>query len=410
MNKELHRWLRICFINLLIVSLLGILMRYKIAYTFPYLQQKFILHAHSHFAFAGWITQVIMTLMVFFLGRDQPDAFPRYRKILWANLITAYGMLLSFPFQGYGAISITFSTLNIFTGYWFAIAYWRSLNRQPQRRQSYSWFRAALVFNAISSLGAFFLAYMMGSKNFHHHWYLAAVYFFLHFQYNGWFFFGCMGMLTEKMERRGISVAFLRPVFLLFAAACIPAYFLSALWLPIPVVVYILVVAAAIAQVVAGVMLYKGLRRSEFTTVMNASQTGRKLVFLAGMALAIKLLLQLGSTIPSLSDLAFGFRPIVIGYLHLVLLAVITLFIVGYLFSAQLVLNNRGAVRGAWVFTAGIVLNEVLLMGQGIAAMSYQGVPFADLGLLIAGIVMFAGLLMMNLSLRAALPRMTDAG
>lgn len=405
MNKELHRWLRICFINLLIVSLLGILMRYKIAYSFPYLQQKFILHAHSHFAFAGWITQAIMSLMVFFLGRHQPDAFPRYRKILWANLITAYGMLLSFPFQGYGAVSITFSTLNIFTGYWFAVTYWRSLDRLPERRRSHSWFRAALVFNAISSFGAFFLAYLMVSKNFHHHWYLAAVYFYLHFQYNGWFFFGCMGMLTNQMERRGLAVDFMRPVFLMFAAACIPAYFLSALWLPIPVVVYVLVVASAIAQVVAGVLLYKGIRKANFSSLMNGSRTGRKLVLLAGIALAIKLLLQLGSTIPSLSDLAFGFRPIVIGYLHLVLLAVISLFILGFLFSAQMLNNNRGAIRGAWVFTAGIMLNEVLLMGQGIAAMSYQGVPFADLALLIAGIVMFAGLLMLNLSIRPALPQ-----
>ncbi|MEY3762201.1 MAG: hypothetical protein RL281_806, partial [Pseudomonadota bacterium] len=62
------------------------------------------------------------------------------------------------------------------------------------------------------------------------------------------------------------------------------------------------------------------------------------------IAVSIKLFLQLGSTVHFLSDLAFSFRPIVIGYLHLVLLGVITLFIIGYVL-AQLV----GAAMGAWI-------------------------------------------------------------
>lgn len=400
MNTALHRWIRICFYNVLIVSVLGILMRYKIAFSFPYLQQKFILHAHSHFAFAGWLTQILMTLMVVHLSRQKPDAFRQYRPVLWANLLTAYGMLISFPIQGYGAWSITFSTLNIFTAYWFALKYWRDMNRVPARSAAHPWFRAAVIFNAISSGGAFFLAYMMATKNLHQHWYLAAVYFFLHFQYNGWFFFSGMGLLTGKLERGGADLKKMRTVFILFASACIPAYFLSALWLPIPLWVYILVVASAVAQMIAAWILFRQLVAQQ--TLLRGNTTGYRLMLLAGIALVIKLLLQLGSTVPSLSDLAFGFRPIVIGYLHLVLLAVISLFIIGFVISENIVSNNRGLITGAYVFTAGIMLNELLLMLQGIAAMSYESIPYMDLSLLVAGVVMFFGLLLMAINIRPA--------
>ncbi len=58
MDSSLRRWLQISFLNLLIVSLLGVTLRYKIAFSFPYLDQKHLLHGHSHFAFAGWVTQI----------------------------------------------------------------------------------------------------------------------------------------------------------------------------------------------------------------------------------------------------------------------------------------------------------------------------------------------------------------
>ena len=39
--------------------------------------------------------------------------FRKYKWIFIANLLSAYGMLLSFPWQGYNSVSIIFSTLSI---------------------------------------------------------------------------------------------------------------------------------------------------------------------------------------------------------------------------------------------------------------------------------------------------------
>jgi hypothetical protein len=122
------------------------------------------------------------------------------------------------------------------------------------------------------------------------------------------------------------------------------------------------------------------------------------LLLFSSIALSIKLLLQLGSTIPALSKLAFGFHPIVIGYLHLVLLGVITLFLLGNLIDQKLILLNSKTFAGIKIFTAGIIINEVLLMAQGVAAIGNITVPFINELLLIAACILFGGISLLNIS------------
>ena len=118
MNLPLRKWLKVSLFNLMLVACIGVVLRYKIAYSLPFVDQKFLLEGHSHFAFAGWVTQALMALMVGVLSEQAGgNFFPRYRWMLYANLITAFGMLLSFPAEGYGAISIVFSMASIFTSY-----------------------------------------------------------------------------------------------------------------------------------------------------------------------------------------------------------------------------------------------------------------------------------------------------
>jgi hypothetical protein len=388
-------WLRVALFNLLVVSSLGVIMRYKIAFSLPFIDQKHFLQAHSHFAFAGWITQALMALMIGYLSSEQgSDAFKKYKGVLVANVVTAYGMLLSFPFQGYGFLSITFSTLSIFVSYAFAIMYWRDLNKLKIKSISHLWFKAALIFFCMSSVGPFTLADMMATKNINQNWSLAALYFFLHFQYNGWFFFAGMGLLTKKLEDGGANKEALLSIFRMFVFACPPAYFLSVLWADVSIGVYIMVVIAALMQLAAWVYLLQQMNklRSFFD---NIHQTAQWILNLSAIALTVKLLLQLGSTIPSVSHFAFGFRPIVIGYLHLVLLGVITLFIVGYMFAYKLISINPTTIIGVSIFTIGVVVNEIFLMSQGFASVNYNSIPYINETLLGIATVMFFGLLLL---------------
>ncbi|CAN5299129.1 hypothetical protein BH09BAC2_BH09BAC2_04380 [soil metagenome] len=395
MNLLAHKYIRICLFNLMIVALLGVILRYKIAFSLSIVDQKHLLHAHSHFAFAGWLSQLIMTLMVAYISKEAPFS-KKYKWLLIANLITAYGMLLSFPFEGYGVVSITFSTLSIFVSYAFAIIFWRDLNKTKGNKIVNVCFKAALVFNAVSSLGAFSLAAMMATKTIHQNWYLAVVYFFLHFQYNGWFFFGCLGLLFNKLVERGVYQASLQRVYRLFVWACVPAYLLSVLWLEVSVKLYVLIVAAALAQLVAAYLLIKILLKEQFTNAFN--KAGKWLLILSVFAFSIKILLQTGSVIPSLSTWAFGFRPIVIGYLHLVLLGMITLFLIGYLLSYKLIPIKRMLITGVFVFTAGVIFNEFLLMLQGVTALKYYNIQQINYWLLAAAVIMLCGIAIITIT------------
>jgi len=391
-------WLKFSLINLLIVALLGLLMRYKIGFEFPFLDQKNLQHSHSHFAFAGWISHTLMVLMVWFLEKrakkkeQKINRLFSYNMLLTSNLICAYGMLIFFIFQGYAAMSIIFSTASILVAYVFGYQYWKDLKMVDQTLFSVNWFKAAVFFNIISSLGTFALAYMMITKNIHQKEYLASIYYYLHFQYNGWFFFACMGLLADFFDLKTSDHPFYKKSFWLFFIACIPAYFLSTLWLDLPLWIYILTLIAAFFQVYAWSVFLIVLLKTKKTILKNYPFFLRYIIVFIAVACSVKLLLQLGSTIPALSKLAFGFRPIVIAYLHLVLLAIISLFLLFYVFANHFFFIQKPIKFGIILFSIGVFLNEMILAVQGVTSFSYTIIPFVNELLFSAAVVLVLGI------------------
>lgn len=389
-------WLKISLFNLLLVALLGLLMRYKIGFEFPFFNQKNLQHSHSHFAFAGWVSHTLMVLLIFVLSTKMNDfqkvVLKKYDAILIANLVCAYAMLISFIMQGYGMISVIFSTLTTIVAFAFSYFYFKDLKLIPKTDLSTNWFKGALLFNVISSLGTFYLAYMMATKTVQQNDYLASVYYYLHFQYNGWFFFACMGLLVDLLKLKSDDYTFNNKIFYLFFIACIPAYFLSTLWLDLPLWIVVLTALSAIIQVYAWFKFLVIVIKTKRDQLLKYPAFLRYLLAFIAAAASLKFLLQLGSTIPALSDLAFGFRPIVIAYLHLVLLAIISLFLLFYIFTTDLLHFKRSVKTGLIIFSIGVVLNEIILAIQGVASFSYTIIPYVNELLFSAAIVLVSGI------------------
>jgi hypothetical protein len=393
MQLNIKFWLKFSLLNLCIVASLGVLMRYKIGFEFPYFDQKHLQHSHSHFAFAGWISHTLMVLMVYYLQTKIADfQGNKYKKLIIANLICSYGMLVFFIIEGYGLYSIFFSTASILVSYAFAFRFIKDLKQLDDDLLSKKWFKAGLFFNIISSLGTFYLAYMMAAKDFVQDLYLSSIYYYLHFQYNGWFFFACMGLIFGFLNLRKSEHSFYETAFKLFAIACIPAYLLSILWLDLPIWLYVIAVLAALIQVFAWFKLLLILVKTRRDSLQNYAPLLRYILLFVAFALSIKLLLQLGSTVPAISQLAFGFRPIVIAYLHLVLLAIITLFLLFYIYANHLVFITKKIKYGVLIFSIGVLLNEIVLAVQGIAAFSYTIIPYANEMLFGIAIILFVGI------------------
>ena len=400
MKLNANYWIKFSIVNLVIIALLGVLMRYKIGFDFPYLTQKNILHAHSHFAFSGWITHSIYVLIIYFIiNKISSNYLKQYKIILITNLVCSYGMLISFFFTGYSFISISLSTLTIVNSCFLTYYLFKDFKKFEGYNPSIAWFKAAMWFNLISSVGTFYLAYMMASRNFNEHWYLASVYFYLHFQYNGFFTFSCFGLMINKLPKFLPSYTYNKQIFTLFFSSCIFAYFLSVLWAKIPNWLYVIVLLAAIIQIIAWYLFIKGIINA--LKGNNYVPRFSKFIFsFVALAFTVKLLLQLGSTHPQLSKLAFGFRPVVIAYLHLVLLAVISIFLIGYFYTNKLIHITKNTTKAVYIFMVGVFLNELALAIQGVASFSYLPIKQINEILFIISLILFLGSVMIVYSQR----------
>lgn len=397
-NNIAAKWLRISFFNLLLVATLGAILRYKIAFPLPLIDQRNLLHAHSHFAFAGWISQALMALIISRLPLYSSN-FPlrKFALPLQINLLSAFGMLLSFPFEGYGPVSIFFSNLQILGSVIFMIRLWKAT--AVSNAVVIKWFKAASFFNVFSALGAFSLAFMMATKKMDQHAYLGSVYFFLHFQYNGWFSFVVLGLLSELIEQKGIDVRKLNKIFYWVLFACIPAFGLSVMWVKMGWVIYVIVVCAALLQFAGAFnLIYLTIKAGLFKHMRNS--LAKWILILSLIAFGIKMMLQLGSTVPALSKLAFGYRPIVIGYLHLVLLGFVSFFIIGYGLMKRFVLISVASKAGLIIFIIGVIANELMLCLEGITAINYGSIAYGNTILFFIGTAMFFGLLIFNSTIK----------
>lgn len=398
-------WLKIALFNLFLVGVLGLMMRLKMILPLPWINQKFLLHAHSHFAFAGWVTHALMALLLIVLTKSTTEPHygrqnmsPRAQYLVLANLLTSYGMLVTFLVQGYALYSITFSTLSIVVSYFFAAHVWQLTKNHggnPSSTTVRNWFRGAVLLLVFSSVGTFALSYLMATHNIDARKQLAAVYFYLHFQYNGWFLFACFGLFHHWLQNHGIVLKRARMLFRVFAIASVPTYFLSVLWWKdMPDWLYGMVALLTVAQLIAWSWWFVEMmgRRKELSGF--SSLLVRLILLVVGLAFCVKLLLQALSLIPDLSQLAYGYRPIVIGYLHLVLLVIISLFILVYALTNKYLVENKLSRIGVFLAVIGILLNEVILMVQGLSGMLRIYVDHTHQSLVVASAVICIGIVL----------------
>ena len=396
MMKQINvrNWAHVALFNLLLVACLGVLMRLKILLPLPWVNQRFTLHAHSHFAFSGWITQaLLLSVAIVVLGVKFDEKLPRrYNLLLAFNLFCAYGMLVSFFIQGYAAVSITFSTLSIlvsFIFYWFCK---KDLTEAVSQSVWWKYIHAALIFNLLSCLGTFALAWTMVFQPANTELRLASVYFYLHFQYNGWFFFACMGLLHHWLQVKHIVLSNKLTLFRIFSISCVPMYLLSINWLAFPLALNGFAIFTALVQFGAFVYFAMTIVQSRNKILDGLPAIARLLMVCVFIAVCVKFTLQTASSIPAIAHLAFGFRTVVIAYLHLVLLGIISLFLIFWFFLNGAINPTATARLGIVIFVFGIIFNEFLLMIQGIGSMSGIYIGYVSEMLALAGLIMGSGL------------------
>jgi hypothetical protein len=316
----MKRYIRIPLLFLFAGSVIGVVLRAQVIFAFPFINYTNLLHGHSHIMFLGW---VFNALFIAFVINYIEDKKQRMFRILFVLLqVLNIGMLIAFPLQGYAALSIAFSTLHTLLSFVFILIFFRHVSKKAA--QSVWLAKIALGFCTLSALGPFSLAYLVANGMQTTKWYNYAIYFYLHFQYNGFFFFGTASLFVHLLEKRGqFNPLALKGSWRWLIAACFPTYFLSILYSQ-PATLFNLVGAAgAFMQLYAYTNIFQWIdnRRIQLRSIFGNMFTFLKLI---AAAIALKFGLQLLSAVPAVADMAYAFRSITIGYLHLVLLGIVS--------------------------------------------------------------------------------------
>ncbi len=399
--KNIIFWLRFSVFNFLLVAVLGVLMRYKIAYSLPIVDQKHVQEAHSHFAFYGWITQIIYVLIIRYLhGILSEQQLKKYHTLLVVNAISAFVMIPSFIYNGYYWLSIAASTAALLTS--FVFFFFLLMDLKGKQDLAKPWFIGGLFFAVISSVGVFGLSYMMSSGNMTQNLYLSSTYYYLHFQYNGFFIFSCIGFLFHSLKEIGAEITEKdnKMIFWLMFVGCVIGFGLSVLWIKMPLWIFIAIILGTIAQTVGAVKLYLVVKKNWPKLVLNFSALQRFVLMYVGFAFFAKIVLQLGSTIPALSQFAFGFRNVVIAYLHLILLMCVSAFLINQILATNVFKITKPVTTGLKLLLLGIFLNEAVLGLMGIFSIKYISIPYTPQILLAVSLLMLVSLGMMLVNLK----------
>ena len=394
-------WLKFSIFNFFIVAILGVIMRYKILYSFPFLDQKHVQEAHSHFAFYGWITNAIYVLILLYLAKVNSQInLKKYESLIVINLIASFTMLGAFIYGGYFWGSIAASTVALLCS--FVFFYFFLKDSKTFQDASKIWILAGLFFAVISSVGVFSLGYFKTSGNMNRDLFLAAEYYYLHFQYNGFFIFSCIGFLIYSLKEVGspISERDNKIIFWLLFFGCLVGYGLSILWAKLPMYVFVLILIASLVQTFGAWKLFQFVKKSWINLVLKWSPMQRFVLLFAGFAFAVKIILQLGSNIPALNQFAFGFRNVVIAYLHLVLLMCIATFIISQILATNFFIMSKNLLLGFKLLLLGIFLNEFVLGLMGVFSIKYIAIPYANNLLLYISVLMMISILIMVLNLK----------
>ncbi|WP_036383718.1 hypothetical protein [Muricauda sp. MAR_2010_75] len=370
MTANLHRQhLRIAVIYFSIAALLGLLLRFYPIFTFDF-NYRYIVHAHSHIALLGWV-YVALTTLLHYCFLDKKTSSKRYRHIFWGTQGTLVGMLLTFPFQGYALFSIIFSTLFLIASYIYTYHFWKNIESEHRESKGLKCVKTALVYMVLSSLGPWALGVIMSTLGAQSIWYRLSIYFYLHFQYNGWMLLALLGLFLYVLEQRNLIIpqkSFVR-FFQTINIGIILTFFLSTLWTEPPLGLYILGGIGVTIQFYSLVYLWTLTKKKVIT--LNLSNLQNRLLRIVVILISIKMLLQLMTTLPYFAQMAAVYLDFTIGYLHLTFLGVISFGLFFFTDYFGLLLMSK---KSCLLYFLGFILTECLIFYKGFAAWQEWGI------------------------------------
>lgn len=363
------------FLYFIITILLGLSLRVSyIADVF--FNIRHVTHSHSHIGLLGWIYTILSSLICQYFLRET-DRKP-YFILFLCTQFCILGMLFSFPFGGYFLYSIIFSSLFIICTYWFSIFFLKrskkynfirfsiskSVDVENDKPLSLKFVHWGIYFLILSSIGIWLLPVAIVKAGKGSDWYNSALYFFLHFQYNGWFLAVLFGLLVGEIEHKSLlNSKRLKGALYNFVIGTIGSVTLSWVGFFNEPILYIIGNISGFLLLASIFELYRAYMQLE------------KPAFLMQMFLLLCMLktifMFLGS-FPWIAEVVLPNREFVISYLHFTFLGVIGF---GVLHFLEKNLHIHFPYWSLSLYTTAFVGSEILITYKGIAILCELFVP-----------------------------------
>lgn len=383
------RALSIAFFYLFIIAAIGSLIRYLFIAPADAFQYQFLLHSHSHTAMLGWVYSALFILLV----NAYSGSKGRYTLLFIFTQVSITGMMIAFALQGYATWSIIFSTIHVLLSYWFILKLYNEIRNNNSA--SVIFIRSSLFLLFLSSFGPWGLVFAASQGLSRSDLYQQCIYFYLHFQYNGWFIFAILGLIVYILEKHSseIDKYKLKLSQRILYISVYPALLLTMLGYGLPSYLQIIAAAAGAAQLYGILIFIKAVKDKLTGLFKDKYQLLTVKIFL--YSLLLKFIFQLVSAIPVFENVIFRSRDIILGYLHLVMLGVVTFGILSVLVKEGFIKLNAGFS----VFIAGFVASEVTLFLNGmLIGTGSLYVPYSYYLLFVFSLMMLsgAGVLLVN--------------
>ncbi|SFN73539.1 hypothetical protein SAMN04487989_103104 [Bizionia echini] len=354
----------ICLVNFLIAALMGLTLRYVSVNPIA-INYRFLTHAHSHVAMLGWAYLMLYTLFSYYFVSENKLI---YTKLFWVTQIAVIGMMISFPLQGYAAISIGFSTLHIFCSYYFVYLIWKDLHIQNILVKHVV--KASLIFMVLSTFGVWCLGPAVGLLGQASAFYQIAIQFFLNFQFNGWFLLGVVAIACHQLQIEWSENA--KAFFKYIILATILTFALPIQWFANHLLLYWINGLGIFLQIVSLYYFIKIIKPKFQTFKDNSPKLVIRMYQFSLGCFITKIALQTLSIIPQFSSELFEHHNFIIGFIHLTMLGVISGFLFAFLIQSKTIQPSPYISIGLPLFLLGFILTETILFIQG--AFYYLGI------------------------------------
>lgn len=360
------KWSKVSLFFLFSVACIGTLLR-GFSYVDVFFEYQNLVHAHSHIAFQGWVYTIMFLLLINLFIDEGKIQNRNYKRQFIVSVFVIVGVLISFSVQGYGLYSIIFSSLFQLLNYWFIISFFKD-TKTKSFSISLLFVKTGLLLGALSTIapwgvGILSAKGLKGTEAFD-----ATIYFFLHFQYNGWFLFVTLGLFFKLLENNNVSFDVIKGMrfYLLFTVAVVPAYTLSLLGMSFRSFILLPAVLASLFQLLGLYYFLMLVIESIPKWESYKNQWSKIFLYSAISSFFLKVILQLLSTVPLFENYAFGSKNLVLAYLHLSLIGFISFLLISILIQLKWLKMSALTKVGSLLLIVGYIGSEFLLVITGL--------------------------------------------